>query len=324
VLETPSDDDRRAVHSRVQQRAAVARLATEQHGVLSIAQLYEAGLTRAEVRAQVRAGRWRRAGSRAVVTFTGPLALPARHWVAVIEGGPRAALDGASALQAAGLTGFTIERIRVTVPPGARVRHRGSSLDVRQSRRWSPADVQPGSRPTRTRTPVAAVRAGLWAVSDRQAALVVTMAVQQRLLTAEQLADELLRVRRDKRRLLLHDVVLDLLGGVQSLGELDVLRGCRERGLPEPDAQVLRSTPRGTYHLDFRWGRWRVVLEVDGIQHAWAQQVVGDALRHNTIALSGDVVLRLPLLGLRVDPDAFFEQLRDALTGNGWAPGLAA
>ena len=78
-----------------------------------------------------------------------------------------------------------------------------------------------------------------------------------------------------------------------------MLRGCRERGIPEPAGQSVRRTSAGSYHLDFRWSRWRVALEVDGIQHAWAEQLVGDALRHNSIALTGDVVLRLPVLGLR-------------------------
>ena len=124
-------------------------------------------------------------------------------------------------------------------------------------------------------------------------------------------------IRRDKRRRLLHGVLLDLLGGVQSLGELDVLRGCRDRGIPEPDRQVLRRTPTGTYYLDFRWDRWKLVVEVDGIQHSWVENVVADALRQNTIAISGDTVLRLPLLGLRVCPDDFFHQIAAALRSAG-------
>jgi hypothetical protein len=36
------------------------------------------------------------------------------------------------------------------------------------------------------------------------------------------------------------------------------------------------------------------------------------------IAISGDTVLRLPVLGLRVCPDLFFEQIRGALAAAGW------
>lgn len=46
---------------------------------------------------------------------------------------------------------------------------------------------------------------------------------------------------------------------------------------------------------------------------------MADALRQNSLAIAGDTVLRLPLLGLRLCPDDFFAQIEDALRGNGWA-----
>ncbi len=251
-----------------------------------------------------------------MLTHTGPLTREATLWAAVLEGGPRALLDGASALVEAGLEHFEPDRIRVSVPRGARIRHRRTSVDIRQTRRWAPEDRQGGGLP-RTRVEVAAIRAALWARSDRQAALLLTMAVQQRLVTAEELSLEALRIRRDRRRILLHAVLLDLLGGVRSLGELDFLRGLRRRGLPEPDRQVLRRTRTGTYYLDFRWASWKLVLEVDGIQHSWVENVVGDALRQNSVALEGDTVLRLPVLGLRVCPEEFFAQVEAALRAAG-------
>jgi uncharacterized protein DUF559 len=143
------------------------------------------------------------------------------------------------------------------------------------------------------------------------------MSVQQAIASPAEIGAEPLRVRRDRRRLLVNEVVLELAGGIRSTNELDVLRGCRQRGIPEPDRQAVRRTATGSYFLDFRWSRWGVALEVDGIQHAWAEQLVGDALRHNSIALTGDVVLRLPVLGLRMCPDDFFDQLIDALESAG-------
>jgi very-short-patch-repair endonuclease len=114
-------------------------------------------------------------------------------------------------------------------------------------------------------------------------------------------------------------VLLDLIGGVRSLGELDVARECRRRGLPEPSRQVLRKGRNGTYYLDVYWDDWHVVVEIDGIQHILAPQVVADALRQNDISLQDDLVLRLPLLGLRVAPDEFFAQIEQALTSKGWS-----
>lgn len=165
---------------------------------------------------------------------------------------------------------------------------------------------------------MAAVRAALWAASDREAALILTMTVQQGLCRVGDIAQEMLRIRRDKRRPFVHGVLIDLDGGVRSLSELDMIRGCRDRGLPPPDLQVVRRTGSGNYYLDARWGRWGVVVEVDGIQHVWVQNVIADAIRHNAIATGSDLVLRMPVLGLRLCPDAFFEQVADALTARGW------
>ncbi len=292
------------------------QLAHAQAGVVSRDQLYALGISRGEVRANVRAGRWQLLGRHCICVRTGPLTSQAHLWSAVLEGGPRAFLDGESALVAAGLEHYDTTAIRVSVPRGARVRHRGTTVDIRQTRRWEASDLAPGDLP-RSRVPVAAIRAALWARSNRQGALVLTMTVQQGLATAEELSVEMLRIRRDKRRAFLHRVLLDLLGGVRSLGELDVVRGCRERGIPEPDKQVLRRTKSGTYYLDLRWDRWHVVVEVDGIQHTWVENTVGDALRQNTIAMARDTVLRLPVLGLRVCPDEFFAQIAEALASAG-------
>ncbi|WP_161962488.1 DUF559 domain-containing protein [Nocardioides speluncae] len=312
-----------AARRRIRRRK-VEQLAVAQAGVVSRSQIYGLGITRGEVRANVRAGRWRAIGRHCVSVHSGPLPEQARWWAAVLEGGPRAFLDGASALIASGLEHYTANKIRVSVPRGAKIRQRGTHIDIRQTRRWSASDVISSGVP-RSRPAIAAIRAALWAVSDRQATLLLTMAVQQGLTTPRQLTKEALTVRRDKRRALVHAVILELAGGIRSLNELDVVRGCRERGLPEPDKHVLRRTPSGTYYLDFRWSRWGLVVEVDGIQHAWAENLVADALRHNSIALGSDTVLRLPVLGLRLCPDDFFAQVRRALIDAGWRdlPGVA-
>jgi hypothetical protein len=73
-------------------------------------------------------------------------------------------------------------------------------------------------------------------------------------------------------------VVLDLIAGAESLGEIDVARECRRRGLPEPSRQVLRRDGARRYYLDVFWDEWAVAVEIDGIHHTWAQNIVGDAL----------------------------------------------
>ncbi len=291
-------------------------LAARQGGVASRRQLYALGVTRWEIRSHVRAGRWQLIGDQSVHLHNGALSRLGDLWAGVFQGGPRACLDGAAALEAAGLERYSVDRIRVSVPRGARVR-RTPSYDIRQTRRWTSDDLVEVGIP-RTRPAVAAVRAGLWARGDKQASLVLTMAVQQGVVRVEDLAQELMRIRRAPRRLLLHAVVNDLLDGARSLGELDVASELRRRGLPVPERQVLRKDSRGRYYLDLYWRRFRLVVEIDGIHHTWAENVVGDALRQNSLALTGDTVLRLPLLGLRMQPDAFFAQIERGLVSGGW------
>ena len=283
---------------------------------MSRRQLYAIGVTRWQVTAHVRAQRWQRVGDQALCLYTGPLSQQSALWAAVFQGGPRAQLDGAAALVAGGLERFAIDRIRVSVPRGAKIR-RTKTFDIRQTRRWSDQDRASAGLP-RTRPEVAAVRAGLWAVSDKQAMLVVAMAVQQGLTTADALGHQLLRVRRDRRRLLLHTVVNDLLDGARSLGELQIGDDLSRRGLPRPERQVLRKDGRGRYYLDLYWSRWKLVVEIDGIHHTWAENVVGDALRQNDLAIAGDTVLRLPLLGYRLQRDDFIDQVERALRSAGW------
>lgn len=302
---------------RRRRRRVAERLAAEQHGIVSRRDLYAIGITRAEVRANVRAERWRRVGRQCICVHRGPLSQSALHRAAVHEAGPRAYLDAGSALIEAGLTGLAMPRIRVSVPRGARA-WRVKGLDVRQTRRWDPDDLVADGGLRRSRVAVAAVRQAMWSRTDREAALALTMTVQQELCTAEDIGEALLAVRRDRRRGLIAGVVLEMIGGVQSLGELDVIRECRRRGLPEPTKQVLRRGRKGTYYLDFYWEEWNLVVEVDGIQHSWVSQIVGDAIRQNDLVLQGARVLRLPLLGMRVARDDFFGQIEQALVAAGW------
>jgi very-short-patch-repair endonuclease len=291
-------------------------LAAEQGGVVSRRQLYALGVTRWMLKGQLRARRWRKIGDQSIAVHTGPLPPEGHWWAAVFQGGPRAMLDGASALEASGLERYTVTRVRVSVPRGAKIR-RTKRYDIRQTRRWAADDRAPSGIP-RTRPAVAAIRGALWAATDRQAAYLLALAVQQGLAPPDALGIELLRIKRDKRRAFLALVINDLLDGARSLGELDVARELRRRGLPEPDRQVLRKDKKNRYYLDLYWDDYGLVVEIDGIHHAWVNNIVGDALRQNSLVISGETVLRLPLLGLRLQPDDFFDQIEEALVALGW------
>ena len=294
----------------------VERLALFQGGVVSRRQLHALGIRRWQTKAQVQARRWKAHHRQTIAMHTGLLPERARQWTAIFEAGSRGALDGVSSLIVAGLKGYEPDGIRISIPRGAKVL-RSPGADVRQTRRFRKDDVV-GTGIPRVRTEVAAIRAALWARSDRQAALILTMTVQQRLATVEELAVSLLAVRRDRRRRFIESVVMDLMGGAQSMGELDFAIRCRRRGLPEPTRQAVRRGRSGAYFLDVYWEEFGIVLEIDGVHHLHAKNVVDDALRQNHISLDGDTVLRLPLLGLRVAEDEFFGQIESALRRGGW------
>ncbi len=135
------------------------------------------------------------------------------------------------------------------------------------------------------------------------------MTVQQRLTTPRRLAAAQRLVRGRTRRAFIRAVVRDIAFGAQSLGELDFARLCRERGVREPCRQVVRETPGGRSYLDVGWQDDELVVEVDGAQHRWGLAVTGDNLRQNDLTLSGDRVLRIDVIGLRLETDRFLAQV---------------
>ncbi|GAA2741317.1 hypothetical protein GCM10009868_06970 [Terrabacter aerolatus] len=238
----------------------------------------------------------------------GPLPVLAKAWSAIWEVGERiAVLDGATSLLASGLKGFDEDLLHLSVRhthdipvlPGVRVHKLVRRLGD---------EVVPTGVP-RTRPAVAAVRAAGWAVSDRQAALLLLMPVQQRLITPEALDLAASSCLGRRRRAFIRGVVRDVALGVQSLGELDFARLCRARGLPEPSRQVVRQGPCGRVYLDVRWDDHGLVVEIDGAQHREGLNVSIDNLSRNAVVLTGDRVLRIDCIGLRVNEDAYLDQV---------------
>jgi very-short-patch-repair endonuclease len=311
---------------RAARRSAVHALAREQAGLVARSQVLALGVTPSHLRAEVDAGRWLQCGRRSLVVRPPEQHDRADRWLAVLEcspqasrgSGPRAALGGITALQVAGLEGVVDDgMIHVCAPKSSHPIATTPGVRLHETRRWKDEDVVPSGIP-RTRPAVATVQAALWARTDREAALLLVAPVQQRLTSAEAVVDVLDRVQRDKRRTLLRAVALDVTDGVRSLNELDFATLCRRRGLPEPDRQVVVKTPDGRAYLDVRWRRWRVVVEIDGVGHLRPDRWIEDSLRHNEIALTGDMVLRIPSLGLRLDPQRQIDVIERALRMAGW------
>ncbi|GAA4120792.1 type IV toxin-antitoxin system AbiEi family antitoxin domain-containing protein [Knoellia locipacati] len=281
-------------------------LASLHDGVVDRATLRRAGIDRAAVRTEVRAGRWLTHGRHTVSVTTSPLTGRAPLWQAVWESGSGAALDGAAALLAAGMRGFAPRAIDVSQPRNNR---HHAVAGVRLHRRAVMPPLAGAGLP-RVVPEVAAVHAALWARSDREAALILCLVVQQRLTTTERLLVAWRSARSaGPRRPFLADAVTDICDGAQALGELDFARLCRREGLPPPTRQVVRHGRNGRIYLDAAWGAIGLVVEIDGGHHQWALNPVEDALRQNDVVVAGEVMLRVPLLGLRLEAKRFLRQV---------------
>lgn len=283
--------------------------------MIGLSQVYALGLTRWEVEAEIRGGRWHRRGRQTLSVGDGDPQL-ARWWHAVLEVGGGAVLDGVSALLAAGLRTITEDAVHVAVPRGARPRHvRG--VVVHETRRLEEATVLRSGLP-RTRPATAAVHAVLWARSDRQATLYVLAAAQQKLFTPQQFADEAVKVRRDRRRTLLRLLYRDIAGGIEALGEQDFARLCAGRRFPKPARQRVRQGPNGAWRIDNDFDPYDLTVEIDGVQHLDVAEWMADALKQNVVTLEGRRVLRIPNLALRLAPDPWLDQIDMALRAGGW------
>lgn len=302
-------------------RRRAQQLAARNEGIVERRQLYREGVPRWLVRHELRVGRWRRTGRLTLAVHNGPLDAAARRCVAVMETGPRAALAGVSALQHDGITALTDTDIHVVVPRGAQW-HPASGVVVHETRRFREQDVEvTGLR--RTVPAVSAVQAALWSRTARQACFVLVLAVQQGLCRPADLADVMTTVRRHRWRRVVLQAVADLVDGVRSLGELDVAREMRSRGLPEPTRQAVRRRPSGTQYLDADFPAYGISLEVDGGQHDLPLARLADLLRDLGLAADGRTVVRIPLVAWRLGREQVLDALETLFRSRGWLPAAA-
>lgn len=146
------------------------------------------------------------------------------------------------------------------------------------------------------------------------------MTVQQRLATVAEIHRVVSRVKRHTRRQLLHQLLVDLAGGAQSLGELDVAGSLLRRGLPEPQRQAVRRRPSGNEYLDNDFPEYGLAVEVDGAGHEAPLQRLLDLLRDLRLLAEGSNVIRIPLVAWRLDEEAVLDVLEQVFRARGWSP----
>lgn len=310
----------------------LADLFANHDGVLDIATALKY-MTRGELRWQVDSGRWQKPSRGVVAAQSGPLTDRQILRATLLRAGPRAVLAGLTAARLDGFTGFGDKTsfadgpIHLLAPAGYKRRSAPRcepllQLDVvtHYSRSLNGEDVHPTRRPRRTRIARSLVDAAAWMPTDRGAAAILAAGVQQRLVRVEDLRQVVDRIETMRRRGLMTGLLADIAGGAQALSELDFTRQViRRHRLPEPSRQVSRRDERGRQRwIDVMWDEWKIIVEIDGAQHADPLQRWDDMERDNDLNLDGYRTLRFPAWLVRNDPEYVAREIVRALHRNGY------
>lgn len=280
-------------------------------------------LSRNELRWRISSGRWQHPFKGAIITHSGPLTEGQVQRLVLLRWGPKAALAG---LTAARMRYFKwaddkdphgSPPIYLLTPRGHKQREAPLRLNVivHQSRQLGDEDVFPNLEPRRTRMPRSLIDAASWMPTDRGAMAVLAAGVQQRLTRIGDLREVLSRLTTAPRRELMYQILADIEGGAQALSELDFTRKViKPFHLPEPSRQAGRRDASGRQRwVDVMWDERKLIVEIDGAQHAEPLQQWDDMARDNDFQLDGYRVLRFPAWLVRKDPALVAAQIRAAL-----------
>lgn len=197
------------------------------------------------------------------VDHTGPLTWDQRAWAAVLHTWP-AALDGASALAAAGMAAKEGD-IHLVLAPGRKLVV-PEGVRLRRVRRFDDR-VQWNTSPPRLRIEEVVLDAAERSRTTTDCVAGLTAAVRSKRTTVPRLLVALAARRRFRGRPFVRGVLTDIGTGVHSVLEHGYLhRVERPHGLPSGERQVADRGPSGRIYRDTRYPQG-VVVELDGRAH---------------------------------------------------------
>jgi very-short-patch-repair endonuclease len=286
-------------------------------------------MTGNQLRWQITSGRWQKPIRGVVVAQSGPLTDRQLMRAALLRAGPQAVFAGLTAARLDGFKGFDDKRplrelpIYLLAPAGYKRRTPPFGLNVvtHYSRALTDLDVHPAKQPRRTRIARSLIDAAVWMPTDRGAMAILAAGVQQGLARADDLRRVTDRIGWQHRRKLIVETIGDIAGGAQALSELDVSRQVlRAFRLPEPSRQVARRDARGRRRwIDVLWDDYKVVVEIDGAQHAEDPlQRWDDMERDLDLGLGGYLTLRFPAWLVRKSPEYVAHRILEALRRAGY------
>ena len=282
-------------------------LLRRQAGLARRAQLRALGITDGHVSAHVAAGRWQVVAPEVVSVDNGRLDDEQRLWRGLLHA-PTGLIGGRSALQVAGLSGYSPRAVHLLVPMANRPSRLAGVL-IHVTRRW------PAEAPTNpdglacTSVARATVDAAGWEDHPRKAAGIVLAVVQQRVCRTEDIAQELARAGRIRHRAVVRDVLAEAGSGAESLAEVDVIPLLHRAGLPAPTRQLVIAGRRRDLAVPLADGR-TLVIEIDGVHHDGPESRWADADRDAALVAADVPVIRIPAYAVRHDTGRVVARLR--------------
>jgi hypothetical protein len=278
------------------------------------------------------AGVWRSLGPRVVALHRGDLGRDARWWAGVLhaslddDGTPgRVALSGLSALEAGGVKGFETREVHVVVEHGRQVDDLvapGLVVVVHETRLFGPDAVHPTLAPPRLRLARAVIECASDVVRQQpgRARAMLAAAVQQRLLRGDDLRVVAAGRRTLPGRRLILETIGDAQGGAHSLPEMQLMRGLRRTGLPEPRRQRTLQRADGRWYLDVDFTDFLVTVEVNGLQHYEQTLREQDDFRRAVLQIGGRIVADLSSYAVRHELPRALVLIAEALVSHGYLP----
>jgi REase_MTES_1575 len=294
-------------HGQVPPGAALAGVAGAQHGVISLAQLRDLGLTLTAAHKRAAGGRLHRV-HHGVYSLAPPelLSRYGRWMAAVLACGPGAVLSHRSAAALHELRATERTNDEVTVPGRSMRKHAG--IDIHHSKTLTPADTTsvneiPVTTVARTQLDLAEV------VSRRAVERAYDQAEILEVFDLRALEDQLKRNRHRACAGLVRAVLDEhYIGSTPTWNKFEgaFLKLTRATGLPDPEVNVWVAPDDGesAMRVDFLWRAQRLIIETDGHgTHRTRQAFERDRRRDQRLTLVGWRVIRVTWRQLTRRPD---------------------
>lgn len=294
----------------------VVRLARTQHGLITLEQLRQVGLTRAQIRSRTQRGEWTPAATKVFRIGGAPVTRESQVTAHVLAAGPAAMASHRTAAVLWGLEDYAKAVPELSVPRSRRYQgdgvgvHRSGDLHLVSATIRAGLPVTP---PARTLLDLAGV------VTPSKLHLTIEAARRQRLATWDGLLSCLVaHARRGRPGVAALCSLLDQhqgeIAATESGFERLVATTLLQAGLPAPVLQHQVHIEGRTYRIDLAYPDARVAIELDGSQHRDSPIWEADHIRQNHLVLAGWTVLRFTWRNYRRGRARLVREVRSAIT----------